>query len=181
MAARGQGDWLAALQYMDLTGYLPLDVLTKVDRMSMAHSLEVRVPLLDHRLVEFAATLPLQDRLRGRSTKRLLKRALHGLVPEEILQRPKRGFAIPLGRWFQGPLRGFTRELLLSPHSFARDVFERPALERLLGAPSDDDLGLKLWTVLSFELWCRAFLTASPAPAPGRRPSALALPEQHAV
>jgi asparagine synthase (glutamine-hydrolysing) len=181
LLARRHGDWLAPLQQMDLTRYLPLDVLTKVDRMSMAHSLEVRVPLLDHRLVEFAATLPLADRLRGRSTKHLLKCALRGLVPDEVLQRPKRGFAIPLGRWFQGPLRGFTRDLLLSRQSFARDVFERPALERLLSASSDADLGLKLWTVLSFELWCRAFLTAPPAPAPGRRPSALALPEQHAV
>ncbi len=181
LLARGQGDWLAPLQHLDLTRYLPLDVLTKVDRMSMAHSLEVRVPLLDHRLVEFAATLPLEDRLRGRSTKHLLKRALSGLVPEAILQRPKRGFAIPLGRWFQGPLRGFARDLLLSPHSFARDVFERPALERLLSGPSDGDLGLKLWTVLSFELWCRAFLSGSPAPRPGDRPPAFAIPEQHAV
>ncbi len=181
LLARGQGDWLAPLQHLDLTRYLPLDVLSKVDRMSMAHSLEVRVPLLDHRLVEFAATLPLEDRLRGRSTKHLLKRALSGLVPEAILQRPKRGFAIPLGRWFQGPLRGFARDLLLSPHSFARDVFERPALERLLSGPSDGDLGLKLWTVLSFELWCRAFLSGSPAPRPGDRPPAFAIPEQHAV
>src|SRR5260221_1312179 len=181
LMARRQGDWLAPLQHLDLTRYLPLDVLTKVDRMSMAHSLEVRVPLLDHRLVEFAATLPLPDRLRGRSTKHLLKRALQGLVPDAILQRPKRGFAIPLGRWFQGPLRGFARDLLLSPHSFARDVFERPALERLLSGPSDGDLGLKLWTVLSFELWCRAFLSGSPAPPPADRTPAFAIPGQHAV
>ena len=181
LLARWRGDWLAPLQYLDLTRYLPLDVLTKVDRMSMAHSLEVRVPLLDHRLVEFAATLPLPDRLRGRSTKYLLKRALTGLVPDSILQRPKRGFAIPLGRWFQGPLRGFASDLLLSPRSFARDVFERPALERLLRGPSDRDLGLKLWTVLSFELWCRAFLTPSSAPGPGSRPPALTLPEHHAA
>jgi asparagine synthase (glutamine-hydrolysing) len=176
--ARGHRDWLAPLQHLDLTGYLPLDVLTKVDRMSMAHSLEVRVPLLDHRLVEFAATLPLEDRLRGRSTKHLLKRALQGLVPDEILRRPKRGFAIPLGRWFQGPLRGFAHDLLLSPRSFARDVFERPVLERLLGASSDADLGLKLWTVLSFELWCRTFLTGSPAPAAR---AAATFSEQHAL
>ncbi len=179
--ARRQGDWLAPLQHLDLTRYLPLDVLTKVDRMSMAHSLEVRVPLLDHRLVEFAATLPLPDRLRGRSTKHLLKRALQGLVPDAILQRPKRGFAIPLGRWFRGPLHGFARDLLLSRQSFTHEVFERPAIERLLSGPSDGDLGLKVWTVLSFELWCRAFLAGSPAPASGARAPALALPEPHAV
>jgi asparagine synthase (glutamine-hydrolysing) len=170
LLARGQGDWLAALQHLDLTRYLPLDVLTKVDRMSMAHSLEVRVPMLDHRLVEFAATLPLEDRLRGRSTKHLLRRALRGLVPDAILERPKRGFAIPLGRWFRGPLGGFARDLLLSRQSFSRDVFERPALERLLGGPSDGDLGLKLWTVLSFELWCRTYLAAPPPRPGGQRP-----------
>lgn len=100
LASRG-GDWLGALQYLDLTGYLPLDILTKVDRMSMAHSLEARVPLLDHRLVELAATLPADMKIRGNTTKYLFKRALRGLVPETILSRPKRGFAIPLGRWFQ--------------------------------------------------------------------------------
>ncbi|MFI5006785.1 MAG: asparagine synthase (glutamine-hydrolyzing) [Solirubrobacterales bacterium] len=180
LLARRHGDWLAPLQHLDMTRYLPLDVLTKVDRMSMAHSLEVRVPLLDHRLVEFAATLPLQDRLRGRSTKHLLRRALRGLVPDAILDGPKHGFAIPLGRWFQGPLGGFARDLLLSPHSFARDVFERPALERLLRGPSDGDLGLKLWTVLSFELWCRAYLAPGSAPRLESRPP-FAVPERYAV
>jgi asparagine synthase (glutamine-hydrolysing) len=175
LLARGQGDWLGSLQYLDLTRYLPLDVLTKVDRMSMAHSLEVRVPLLDHRLVEFAATLPLRARLRGRTTKYLLKRALRGLVPDATLDGPKRGFAVPLGRWFRGPLRDFARDLLLSPGSRARDVFERRAIERLIeGGPRPDDLGLKLWTVLSFELWCRAYLTAPPAVLHE-------VPERHAV
>jgi len=175
LLAAGQGDWMGALQYLDLTRYLPLDVLTKVDRMSMAHSLEVRVPLLDHRLVEFAATLPLQARLRGGTTKYLFKRALRGLLPEAILDRPKRGFAIPLGRWFRGPLRGFARDLLLSSRSASAEVFERRALESLLeGGDRRDDLGLKLWTVLSFELWCRAFLDG-PAGA-GARPDRPARP-----
>jgi asparagine synthase (glutamine-hydrolysing) len=176
--------WLSSLQHLDMKAYLPLDILTKVDRMSMAHSLEVRVPLLDHRLVEFAATLPLQDKLRGGSTKYLFKRALRGLVPDTILERPKRGFAIPLGRWFRGPLRAFASDLLLSPQSHARNVFERRALEHLVeNSPISDDLGLRLWTVLSFELWCREFLAASPAVEhhPRRLRPERAVEEQHAL
>jgi len=183
LLARGQGDWLGALQYLDVTRYLPLDVLTKVDRMSMAHSLEARVPLLDHRLLEFAATLPLRARLRGGATKPLFKRALRGLLPEAILRRPKRGFAIPLGRWLRGPLRGFARDLLLSPRSAAGEVFERRALEGLLdGGPGRDDLGLRLWTVLSFEMWCRAFLAdAPPVQRPRRAPATRTGVQAHAV
>jgi asparagine synthase (glutamine-hydrolysing) len=180
--ARRHGDWLNALQYLDLTGYLPQDVLTKVDRMSMAHSLEVRVPLLDHRLVEFAATLPRSMKLRGGTTKYLLKRALRGRVPDAILARPKRGFAIPLGRWFRGAWRDFAHDLLLSPGSRARDVFEPRALERLLGAlPTSDALGLKIWTVLSFELWCRAFLSDTAATTRTAPPAVRVAEERHAV
>jgi asparagine synthase (glutamine-hydrolysing) len=157
--ASGGGDWLGMLQYLDVTGYLPLDILTKVDRMSMAHSLEARVPLLDHRLVELAATLPTHMKIRGRTTKYAFKRVLQGLVPDSILARPKRGFAVPLGRWFRGAGRDFVQDLLLSPSSRARDVFEPRALADLVATGCRrDDLGLQLWTVLSFELWSRTFL-----------------------
>src|SRR5207248_4771273 len=86
------GDWLGTLQYHDLQGYLPLDILTKVDRMTMAHSIEARPPLLDHKLVEFAATVPAHMRLRGGTTKYLLKRAMRGILPDGIIDRPKHGF-----------------------------------------------------------------------------------------
>src|SRR4029079_16340609 len=94
------GHWLSSAQDMDLDGYLPLDILTKVDRMSMAHSLEARVPLLDHELVEFAATIPPELQLRHGTKKYLFKRALRGILPDAIIDRPKQGFAVPLGRWF---------------------------------------------------------------------------------
>ena len=90
--------WLSALQYMDLKNYLPNDILTKVDRMSMAHSIEARVPLLDHKLVEFAATIPPELKLKGKTTKYIFKKAMEGILTDDILYRPKRGFAIPLGR-----------------------------------------------------------------------------------
>ena len=157
--ARPDGDWLSALQYMDLKSYLPLDILTKVDRMSMAHGLETRVPLLDHRLVEFAATIPASLRLKDGVSKHILKRAMRGVLPDEIIDRPKQGFAVPLGRWFRGRLDGFVRDLLLSQESRGRGIFNAPDVERLIerhreGRPLD----LQLWTLISFELWCRTFL-----------------------
>lgn len=131
----GPAHWLSRLQYADVHGYLPLDILTKVDRMSMAHSIEARVPLLDHELVEFAATVPPEMLLRGGQGKRLFRRAMRGVLPEPVLTRPKRGFAIPLGRWFRGELNGFVEDLLLSPRSLERGLFEPAALRGLIERP----------------------------------------------
>lgn len=165
--------WLSALQHLDLETYLPLDILTKVDRTSMAHSIETRVPLLDHPLVELAARIPPELQIRGRTTKYLFKRALEGRVPREILERPKRGFAIPLGRWFRGGLGPFVRELLLSDTARDRGIFRPAYLEELLRRHEEGrDLDLEIWTLLSFELWCRKFLDpatggmAATAPVP---------------
>lgn len=156
---RFDGHWLSALQQMDLTHYLPLDILTKVDRMSMAHSLETRVPLLDHVLVEFVAGIPPELQFRGGITKHLFKRAMRGLLPDEIIDRRKHGFAVPLAAWFRGRLESTLRELLLSERSRQRGIFNARYLEQLLhlhrrGRPLD----LQLWTLMSFELWCRTFL-----------------------
>jgi len=158
-SAHGDSHWLSALQYADIKNYLPLDILTKVDRMSMAHSIEARVPLLDYRLVEFAATIPADLRLHNGSTKHIFKQAMRGLLPDEIIDRRKKGFAIPLGRWFRGELDGFARDLLLSDTSRARGIFNAGYIEKLLrlhqqGRPLD----LQLWTLMSFELWCRSYL-----------------------
>jgi asparagine synthase (glutamine-hydrolysing) len=169
--ARGDGDWLSAVQYRDLHTYLPLDILTKVDRMTMAHSLEARPPLLDHTLVEFAATIPARFRMRDGTTKYIFKQALRGLLPDAIIDRRKQGFAVPLARWFRGDLADFTRDLLLSDTCRQRGVFDVRQIERLLALNDRGrDLDLQLWTLLSFELWCRRFLDASPAhqPAPVR-------------
>jgi len=156
---RGDGHWLTMLQSLDLKRYLPLDILTKVDRMSMAHSIEARVPLLDHKLVEFAATIPPELRLRNGTTKYIFKRALRGLLPDEIIDRPKRGFGIPLGRWFRGQLGDFVRELLLSETSRRRGIFNTAYIEQLVQRHAKGrDRDLQLWTLISFELWCRTFL-----------------------
>jgi asparagine synthase (glutamine-hydrolysing) len=153
------GHWLSAVQQMDLDGYLPLDILTKVDRMSMAHSLEARVPLLDHKLIEFAATIPPELQLRHGTTKYLFKRALRGLLPDAIIDRPKRGFAVPLGRWFRGGLGGFVRDLLCSARARRRGLFEPAYIEKLLDRHERGrNLDSQLWTLISFELWARRFL-----------------------
>jgi asparagine synthase (glutamine-hydrolysing) len=152
-------DWLSALQRLDLKTYLPLDILTKVDRMSMAHSLEARVPLLDHRLVELACRIPPELKLNGGTTKHVFKKAMRGILPDETIDRPKQGFAIPLGRWFRGRLGPFVRDLLLSERSRARGILDPAAVERRI-ARADGGLGLDLWTLISFELWCRTFFDA---------------------
>lgn len=153
------GHWLSALQWLDLHNYLPLDILTKVDRMSMAHSIEARPPLLDHKLVEFAATIPPELRLRGRTTKYIFKRAMRGILPDETIDKPKQGFAIPLGRWFRGQLGPFVRDLLLSETSRRRGIFDPEYIEKLLKWHAKGrELDMQLWTLISFELWCRTFL-----------------------
>jgi asparagine synthase (glutamine-hydrolysing) len=158
-------DWLSAIQYLDIKSYLPLDILTKVDRASMAHSLETRVPLLDHKLVEFAAAIPPELKLRRGAGKYVFKRALEGILPREILHRPKRGFAIPLGRWMDGVLGDRLRDLLLSERTRRRGIFDTGRVEALIRlSRRNSDLVLPLWTLASFELWCRTFLE-------GRRPA----------
>jgi len=173
--ARADDHWLSAMQYVDLTRYLPLDILTKVDRMSMAHSIEVRPPLLDHKLVEFAATIPPEMNLHKGVTKGILKRAMRGILPDPVIDRAKRGFAIPLGRWFGGQLHQFVRELLLSETSRRRGIFNPEYVEDLTRRRAQGrapDLDLELWTLISFELWCRTFLDGSRWIGPEPRPDA---------
>jgi asparagine synthase (glutamine-hydrolysing) len=159
LAGRNGDDWMSAVQYGDLQAYLPLDVLTKVDRMTMAHSIEARPPLLDHQLVEFAATIPARLRYRDGTTKYLFKQAMRGVLPDGIIDRRKQGFAVPLAQWLRGPLLGYARDMLLSETSRQRGVLDPGAVERLLRLHQGGrDLDLQLWTMLSFELWCRRFL-----------------------
>jgi len=177
-APTDDGDWLAAVQHHDLQSYLPLDILTKVDRMTMAHSIEARPPLLDHKLVEFAATIPADLRLRGGTTKYLLKRAMRGILPDGIIDRPKHGFAVPLARWFRGELAEFARDLLLSDTCRQRDFFNTQYIETLFRQHDRGrDLDLQLWTILSFELWCRRFLDAPIASARRAHPVTSLVPE----
>ncbi len=167
---RYPGHWLSAVQSLDLHNYLPLDILTKVDRMSMAHSLEARVPLLDHKLVEYAVTIPPHLRLNNGSTKHIFKQAMRGILPDAIIDRPKQGFAVPLEIWFRGQLDGFVNDLLLSDTSRARNLLNPDYVKQVLrlhhaGRP----LNFEIWTMLSFEMWCRKFLD-QPAITPMARP-----------
>ncbi len=156
---RISGDWLAALQYTDFHHYLPLDILTKVDRMSMAHSIETRVPLLDHVFVEAAAKIPSALKLRDGRTKHIFKEAMRGVLPDTILDRRKQGFAIPLDRWFRGGLGSYVQDLLLSPQAVQRGIFEPGFLRQLIAHNNRGRaLGSQLWTLISFELWCQTFL-----------------------
>jgi len=168
-------NWLSTLQYLDLDGYLPLDILTKVDRMSMAHSIEAREPLLDHELVEFAARIPPELQMKGDTTKYLFKQAMRGILPDVIIDRPKRGFAIPLGRWFRGRLGGFAHDLLAGDGGYVSHVFDKAYVQELLRRhESGRELDLHLWTLISFELWCRRFLSRPPAVAAPERELAMA-------
>jgi asparagine synthase (glutamine-hydrolysing) len=166
----GHGHWLSELQSMDITRSLPLDILTKVDRMSMAHSLESRGPLLDHVLVEFVATIPPALQLENGSGKHILKQAMRGVLPDVVIDRRKQGFGVPLGHWFRGELSGFLRELLLGETARGRGIFEPDFVLTLIERHErGKDLGLQLWTLLSFELWCRIFLDTKTLQIPGAR------------
>ena len=128
----GSEDPLSQVQYADFKTYLPGDILTKVDRASMASSLEVRVPLLDHTLVEWAAQLPSHLKLHGREGKHILKGALEPYVPSRILYRPKQGFAVPLAAWFRGPLSRRLRDRLCGPVLQDSGLFDITAIEMLI-------------------------------------------------
>jgi asparagine synthase (glutamine-hydrolysing) len=155
----GGGHWLSRLQALDMRSYLPLDILTKVDRMSMAHSIETRVPLLDHKLVEFAATIPPEMNLRGGTTKYVFKQAMRGLLPDKIIHRKKQGFALPLNFWFRGRLGPYVRDLLLGESSRRRGFFNIRYIESLIARHErGENLDLQLWTLISFELWAQTFL-----------------------
>jgi asparagine synthase (glutamine-hydrolysing) len=144
----------------DFETYLPEDVLTKVDRMSMAHSIESRVPLLDNDVIDFAATLPSRFKIRDGRRKHILKETLRPLLPAGILDRRKQGFGIPLGNWFRGGLTGLFSDVLESPRTRQRGYFEPAFVRRLLREHlgGQRDHTLRLWQLLVFELWHREYL-----------------------
>jgi asparagine synthase (glutamine-hydrolysing) len=150
-------DPLALIQYIDLKTYLVGDINTKVDRASMAHSLEVREPLMDHPLVEWLATLPSSLKLRGGEGKFLLKKSMEPHLPREILYRPKMGFAVPLARWLRGPLRDRVRNALLGPRLAQTGWFDSAYVRRLIDAHQSgaSDHSAPLWTLLMFEAFLR--------------------------
>jgi len=163
-AAADGPDPLARAQYVDLRSYLVEDGLTKVDRAASAHGLEVRCPLLDHRLVEFAATIPSDLKFHGRTTKWILKRAAAGLVPAEIIARGKWGFRVPVEKWLRTDLREMAESILFEDSSGLGRFLRRPAVEALWRQHLRGlrDNGRALWAMLMFGLWHRQFASGIP-------------------
>jgi asparagine synthase (glutamine-hydrolysing) len=153
------GDDLDALLWGDMKTYLLEDILVKVDRMTMAHSLEARSPLLDHQLLEFAARLPAEMKLRQGQGKWLLKAVARQLLPAEFIDKPKQGFAIPLAQWMRGPLLPMMRDLVHSQAFRERGVYRVAGVQQCLQRHVEgvQDHGELLWTVLNYELWSRRF------------------------
>jgi asparagine synthase (glutamine-hydrolysing) len=147
-------DFLTQMTSVDLLTYLPGDILTKVDRMSMAVSLEARVPLLDRKVAEFAATLPAHLKQRDGTGKWILRRAIEGIVPREVLEKPKQGFAVPLVKWFRGPLRHRV-EALLRPDAPIYEYADRAAVARVAAEhhAGRRDHSHLLWRLLALDLW----------------------------
>jgi asparagine synthase (glutamine-hydrolysing) len=164
-ARAGTDDPLALVQYLDLKTYLVGDINTKVDRASMAHSLEVREPLMDHKLVEWLATLPSTLKVRGQEGKFLLKKAMEPLLPTDVLYRPKMGFAVPLDRWFRGPLKARVRDAVLGERLADTGWFERKYLQHLVDAHQSGarDYSSPLWTLLMFDAFLRNNVDGTPA------------------
>jgi asparagine synthase (glutamine-hydrolysing) len=159
-AQTGSDEFLSQMQYVDEMLYLPDDILVKVDRASMAVALEARAPLLDYRLAEFMATVPAGLRYRDREKKYLLKKAMQGVLPREILYRSKMGFGVPLKHWFRKEAADFTREVLTSRQARERGLFDPQEIRLCLDrhARGRRDFSGKLWALLFFELWCRNWL-----------------------
>jgi asparagine synthase (glutamine-hydrolysing) len=156
-ARAGTDDPLALVQYLDVKTYLVGDINTKVDRASMAHSLEVREPLMDHPLLEWLATLPSHLKVAGDEGKLLLKKAMEPALPHEVLYRRKMGFAVPVARWFRGPLRQRVRDALLGDRLADTGWFERKTIEGLLDSHQQgrQDQSAALWSLLMFDAFLR--------------------------
>ena len=155
-------DAVDRLLYLDSKTYLPGDILTKVDRMSMAVSLEARAPLLDHKLIEFVTTVPSTLKLAGLETKHLLKRAVRDLVPNEILHRPKQGFGVPIQEWINQQLRSRIRDTLSDARTRQRGYIDSHYVDVLLDEHERGrrDHSMGLWSLFMLELWQRRFMDA---------------------
>jgi len=156
---KSSGEMLQRLLYTDIKTYL-VELLMKQDNMSMAASIESRVPFLDHLLLEFATNIPQNLQLGGFAGKRILKKAVEDLLPHSILYRPKLGFPTPWSRWLAGPQLDVIRKLLLEPRSMERQLFQRSAVERLFEEHRSGyrDHYDRIWRLLNLELWHRVCL-----------------------
>ena len=159
---------LDQMLYVDTKTWLPDDLLIKADKITMANSLELRVPLLDHKVLEFAAILPDSYKVNGFTTKYILKKVFDGRVPKEILKRKKSGFPVPVQTWLAHDLKDFTHDLLLDRKTLQRGYFEQPAMEQLLAAHGSKsaDHSLEIFSLITLELWHRRFVDAQEVSLP---------------
>lgn len=155
-----KSDSLSRIQYVDLKTYLPGDILTKVDRASMAHSLEVRVPILDHKFVEWMSGVKPEFKIKNNEGKYILKKAFEPIVPDSILYRPKMGFSVPLVEWFRGPLKERLRDSLLGPVMEKTGIFDMEYIKWVIDQHQSGmrDFSTLLWSLLMFEAFCRKTL-----------------------
>jgi asparagine synthase (glutamine-hydrolysing) len=156
----GRENLLEQLLYVDINSYLPEDLLVKMDIATMANSLEARIPFLDHKFMELVAGIPSNLKLKGTTTKFILKKTISNFLPEVILRRKKMGFVVPVSRWFRNELRNYVYEILLDPRTINRGYFKKEGVERLL---SDHvklryDHSAKIWALLFLETWFRVFM-----------------------
>jgi asparagine synthase (glutamine-hydrolysing) len=152
-------EWLDTVLGADVHLYLADDLLVKMDRATMSHSLEARSPFLDHVLMEFVATLPAGFKQSWGQKKRILKASLRGRIPDALLDRPKMGFSVPLDKWFQEDLREMAHDVLFSARALQRGYFNRDAVIKLLDEhAANGGHGAKLWDLLMLELWHQTFI-----------------------
>lgn len=146
---------IPSMQYIDTLDYMPNDILTKVDRASMAVSLEARVPLIDHRIVEFSWRLPHSYKVKNGSGKHILKEVLYQYVPKELLDRPKMGFSIPIGQWLRGPLKDWAEDLLTTDALTATDVFNPPYVRKIWLQHQSLQVNWEyhLWDIINLQAW----------------------------
>jgi asparagine synthase (glutamine-hydrolysing) len=172
--------WVSQMMHFDADTYMPEDVLVKVDRMSMAHSIESRVPLLDNRVIDFAATLPAHFKVREGRRKHILKELAATLLPRDVVERRKQGFGVPLGHWFRGDMRSLFADTLLSTRSLTRGFFEPSFVRRLVDEhlSGRKDHAMRLWQLLVFERWHAQYVDRTSSPVPFDAPS---LPSSPAV
>ena len=148
------------MQFLDMNFYLAEDILTKVDRASMAVSLETRAPFLDPRVAQFSASIPLKDKLNGNKGKYILKKAFEGMLPDSILYRPKKGFGIPTAQWLKERLNPLMHDMLAADRLRTQGIFNADFVQRLM---KEHEAGTashhkELWTLLVFQLWHDNFL-----------------------
>jgi asparagine synthase (glutamine-hydrolysing) len=163
MAGSDAKSLLDRLLYVDTKTYLH-ELLMKQDQMSMAASIESRVPFLDHPLVEWTARLPERLKLRGGTTKYILREAMRDVLPPEILSRGKMGFPVPIGSWLRGPFRAIVDELVLSPRALERGLFDPSAIRTLVQRhQAGEDHAERLWSLVNLEIWHRVVVEGEPA------------------